>query len=84
METDDLLKVLCTGTKDGKNVRTVRSVTPVEITVSEDGNSAVVTAAVKMVFQEEMDLGRTRFSKPKTLTVEWSWVRYSDIWKIRL
>lgn len=78
MAPRDYLRILCTGANKGSEVKSILSVTLVEIAMSEDEDSAVVTAAVKITLKNEDSA--TILGRPKTHTVEWYWVRKNDRW----
>jgi hypothetical protein len=79
---DVVLRVLCTGSKTGKSVVGLRSVTPDEIRMADDEKSAVITAVVRARMAEKMgDEGNLSLTQLETYTVDWKWIREHDTWK---
>lgn len=80
MAPADRLRLVCTGQKKGAAVKSINSVTPLEIEMSEDEKSAFVTSALKIVLDHKESGAASAFIRPKTYTAEWYWVRKDGNW----
>ena len=82
---DVILRVLCTGSRTGRSVVGLRSVTPDEIRMSDDEKSAVVTAVVRArMAQKVSDEGNFTLTQLRTFTVDWKWIRENGTWLVTI
>jgi hypothetical protein len=76
-----ILRFLCTGSKEGKKVAGLRSVTTDEIKMSDDEKSAVITVVVRARMAQKLsDEGGFSLTQLETYTVSWKWVLENDAW----